>query len=180
MSAVAQPVLSGPSDHVLRPFEASDAPALTAAYAVPDIQQWHMAQLDSTEEAAAWIDRWRAEWPAETGANWVIADPDTGRLLGRAALRGVRLTEGHAEISYWVIPDARGRGLAGSAVDTLMTWSFTTLGLHRLEVNHAVDNRSSCRVATKAGFELEGTRRSALLHVDGWHDMHLHARIASG
>jgi hypothetical protein len=29
----------------------------------------------------------------------------------------------------------------------------------------------------KAGFRLEGTLRKALLHTDGWHDMHLDARI---
>ncbi|MEW2435901.1 GNAT family protein [Streptomyces caniferus] len=38
-------------------------------------------------------------------------------------------------------------------------------------------NPASCRVATKAGFRLEGTMRSALLHADGWHDEHLHARV---
>jgi hypothetical protein len=30
----------------------------------------------------------------------------------------------------------------------------------------------------KSGFEAEGTERGAELHTDGWHDMHLHARIA--
>jgi RimJ/RimL family protein N-acetyltransferase len=39
-----------------------------------------------------------------------------------------------------------------------------------------VANTASCRVAGKAGFRLEGTLRSALLHTDGWHDMHLHGR----
>jgi RimJ/RimL family protein N-acetyltransferase len=33
-------------------------------------------------------------------------------------------------------------------------------------------------VAAKAGFDLEGTLRSAMRHPDGWHDMHLHARLA--
>ncbi|MEU1023512.1 GNAT family protein, partial [Streptomyces sp. NPDC005904] len=51
-------------------------------------------------------------------------------------------------------------------------------GLHRLELTHATANEASCRVALKAGFPAEGTKRSALLHADGWHDMHLHARIA--
>ncbi|MDQ2877330.1 MAG: hypothetical protein M3Y33_21975 [Actinomycetota bacterium] len=31
--------------------------------------------------------------------------------------------------------------------------------------------------AMKAGFAYEGTRRRACLHADGWHDLHLHARI---
>jgi RimJ/RimL family protein N-acetyltransferase len=38
-------------------------------------------------------------------------------------------------------------------------------------------NAESCQVALKAGFALEGTARSALLHTDGWHDMHVHARL---
>ena len=40
-------------------------------------------------------------------------------------------------------------------------------------------NTASCRVAGKAGFHLEATLRSVLLHSDGWHDMHLHARIGA-
>ena len=32
-------------------------------------------------------------------------------------------------------------------------------------------------MAEKAGFRLEGTVRHALLHADGRHDQHLHARV---
>ena len=32
-------------------------------------------------------------------------------------------------------------------------------------------------MAAKAGYVLEGTRRQQALHWDGWHDMHLHARL---
>ena len=69
--------------------------------------------------------------------------------------------------------------MAGRALTAMTEWLFT-LGLHRVELMHSVLNEPSCRVAAKQGFELEGTRRSALLHPDGWHDMHLHARIAPG
>ena len=48
----------------------------------------------------------------------------------------------------------------------------------RLEVWHSTRNAASCRVAEKAGFVAEGVKRHAVLHVDGWHDMHVHARIA--
>jgi ribosomal-protein-alanine N-acetyltransferase len=41
---------------------------------------------------------------------------------------------------------------------------------------HSVANPGSCRVAEKVGFALEGTMWSALLHEDGWHDMHVHVR----
>jgi RimJ/RimL family protein N-acetyltransferase len=59
----------------------------------------------------------------------------------------------------------------------LTHWAFEQVGFHRLELTHALADDASCRVADRSGFTLEGTKRSALLHPDGWHDMHLHARV---
>jgi ribosomal-protein-alanine N-acetyltransferase len=50
-------------------------------------------------------------------------------------------------------------------------------GFHRLELTHSLANAASCRVAHKVGYRLEGTLRQHGLHADGWHDMHLHARL---
>jgi RimJ/RimL family protein N-acetyltransferase len=55
---------------------------------------------------------------------------------------------------------------------------FTHVGLHRIELSHSAVNPASCRIAEKAGFAYEGTKRRQGLHQDGWHDMHLHARLA--
>ena len=68
-------------------------------------------------------------------------------------------------------------GGAPAAVEALCTWAFGEAGFHRLELQHSTGNTASCRVADKCGFSLEGTRRSSLLHADGWHDMHLHGRV---
>nr|WP_232839963.1 GNAT family protein [Nocardia aurea] len=84
---------------------------------------------------------------------------------------------GQAEVAYWTVPAARGRGVAPRAAATLTDWALNARGFHRIELAHSVRNTQSCRVARKLGFALEGTRRSAGLHADGWHDMHLHARI---
>ncbi|MFD5189525.1 GNAT family N-acetyltransferase [Streptomyces sp. NPDC058357] len=51
------------------------------------------------------------------------------------------------------------------------------LGLHRLRLCHSMANPASCRVVLKAGYAVEGVMRGALLHADGWHDQHLHARL---
>jgi [ribosomal protein S5]-alanine N-acetyltransferase len=88
------------------------------------------------------------------------------------------LRDGWAEVSYWVLPAARRQGLAVSAVEAVTRWAFDDLGLHRLVLEHSVHNEASCRVAGRTDFELEGTLRRSLLHADGWHDVHLHARLA--
>lgn len=128
-------------------------------------------------EALAWLTSWPERWASETGAGWAATDRD--RVVGQLSLRTPDLAEGLSDVSYWVIPGARGKGVAPRALSVLASWAFWELGMHRLEVEHSTANDASCRAALKAGFLLEGTRRGAGLHQDGWHDMHLHARLAS-
>jgi len=171
-----QPVLIGDGGLVLRPWRTDDAPAVLEAHTDPVILRWHRRSLDSIEEARELIAGWAEEWTAETRACWAVTD-STGTTLGRLSLRTV-LGLGTGEVGYWVLPAARGGGVAPMAVRAATSWALDDLGLHRIELVHSVANQPSCRVAAKAGYELEGTMRSAQLHADGWHDMHLHARIA--
>lgn len=162
---------------VVRPWETEDAPAVYEAFQDPVMQRWHARVADSESEVRGWIEGWRRAWADERDAYWAVADADTGEVVGRVALRCIVLGDGQAEIAYWTMPSARGRGVAPRAVATLTDWAFDEVGLHRLELTHSTANEASCRVALKTGFTPEGTKRSALLHEDGWHDMHLHARI---
>jgi RimJ/RimL family protein N-acetyltransferase len=171
-----QPVLTAEGGLILRPWRRDDAAAVLEGHNDAVIQRWHRRRLDSIEEAGQLISSWAEEWAAETRACWAVTG-DSGQLLGRLSLRTL-LGQGLGEVGYWVLPAARGAGAAPRAVEAATTWAFEDLGLHRIELVHSVANRASCRVAAKAGYELEGTMRSALLHADGWHDMHLHARIA--
>ena len=106
-----------------------------------------------------------------------MADPDTNELLGRASIKGIEVGGGQGGMAYWTMPDRRRRGVATRAVKALTRWAFHEIGFHRLELTHSVHNIASCRVAVSAGFLSEGTQRDAGLHLDGWHDMHLHARL---
>jgi RimJ/RimL family protein N-acetyltransferase len=174
LNRAPQPELPA-GDLLLRPWAAADADALLVAYTDPAIQHWHGRTVESRQEAEALIAQYNQGWQAETAASWAITDP---AVLGRVAFRIIDLDEGTAEIAYWVTAAARGRGAAVQAVNALSSWALDDLGLHRLDLLHAVANTASCRVADKAGYAYEATLRSAVLHTDGWHDMHLHARIA--
>ncbi|OQR61103.1 GNAT family N-acetyltransferase [Streptomyces maremycinicus] len=177
LSGAAQPELRSGDGLLLRPWRAEDVPAVYAAFQDPALHQWHIRAADSEEEVAGWIEDWRKDWAQERNAQWAVVDEHTGALLGRVALRAIVLAEGVAEVAYWTTRAARGRGVAPRATTALTSWALDEIGLHRLELMHATANEASCRVAEKAGFLLEGTRRSATLHQDGWHDMHLHARV---
>jgi RimJ/RimL family protein N-acetyltransferase len=170
---MTQPVLVV-DELVLRPWHLDDVLAIVAAYRDPEIQRWHVRSM-TEPEAAKWALSWPEKWRAETGAGWAVVDQDT--VVGRTGLRALDLAEGHGEAAYWVIPSARGRNIAARALNAVSAWMFGTVGLHRIELEHSSANLGSCRVARAAGFSDEGTRRQSVRHLDGWHDMHLHARL---
>jgi RimJ/RimL family protein N-acetyltransferase len=173
MRSQAQPVLRV-DELVLRPWRDSDSGALVQAYADPAIQQWHGRSL-TPDEAMAWVTQRGSRWDGETGADWAVVAADG--VVGRVSLGSVDLAAGVAEAGYWVVPDRRGRGIAGRSLRSMTDWTFHEIGLHRIALVHSVANEASCRVATSAGFAYEGTARGQALHPDGWHDMHLHARL---
>ena len=112
----------------------------------------------------------------ELGSSWAITRD--GALVGRIGIGGVSLEEARAGVTYWVLPEARGRRVASRALGAVADWAFETVGFHRLELDHSTLNPASCRVATDAGFASEGTLRGRALHLDGWHDMHKHGLLA--
>ncbi|HVQ88585.1 MAG TPA: GNAT family N-acetyltransferase [Actinomycetes bacterium] len=175
LARLQQPTITD-DELTLRPWLASDLETIVSAYSDPGIQKWHARSM-TEEEAAVWIAAWPDRWKAETGAGWAVVT-ESG-ALGQISLRSLNLTDGLAEISYWVLPAARGQRVASRALSTLTAWAFDVLKLHRIEVAHSIENKPSCRVADNAGFAFEGTKRGEALHADGWHDMHLHARLTS-
>ncbi|MET9253132.1 GNAT family N-acetyltransferase [Streptomyces sp. NPDC003717] len=177
LNAAGQPRLPIDGGLMLRPWLPSDAAAVARVFRDPGIQQWHLRAADSEDEAREWIRQWRDGWESERACHWAVADADGDRVLGRVSLQAIIMIGGQAEVSYWTSPEARGRDVCSRAVARVSSWALEEVGFNRLELGHAAANVASCRVAEKTGFALEGVRRRALLHADGWHDMHLHARL---
>ncbi|WP_436526499.1 GNAT family N-acetyltransferase [Actinoplanes sp. HUAS TT8] len=174
LAASEQPEIHG-EGILLRPWQETDRSAVVAAHADPAIQRWHCKTM-TDDEAVEWITGWSRQWQDESGASWAIVD---GTVAGQIGLRRIDLAEGMAAISYWVLPEFRGRRVAPRALAALSSWAFGRLGLHRLELSHSTANSASCRVAERVGYRAEGVKRSEARHADGWHDMHLHARLTT-
>ena len=172
-----QPDIAG-ADLVLRRWTPRDASQLLVLLTDPGIRHWNLRTIESLDEAVRLIASWKRDWRRHTSASWAVVRPGSRRqVLGQVGFRALYAADGVAEMSYWVGPGIRRRGVASAAAQLLSDWAFTDLGLERLELVHSVRNEASCGVAEAAGFEFEGTKRRLQRHADGWHDMHLHARI---
>jgi ribosomal-protein-alanine N-acetyltransferase len=178
IAARPQPTLTADGDVLLRPWSLDDAQAVMDAYQDEAIQRWHVQRADSLAETREWIAGWQGGWAAETGAIWAVVETGSGMLLGRAGLKHLDFSDGTADVAHWTVPAARRKGVCPRAVDAMASWAFEA-GFHRLDLEHAMRNTASCRVAEKTGFAVEGVRRSAWLLADGRHDVHAHARLRS-
>lgn len=174
-----QPDLIVDDRWLLRPWTTADKEVVASAYSDLAIQLWIRRSLD-VREAEESIAKWNWDWREEVGAYWALVRRDDSSVVGWVALVILDLEAGLGEVAYWVVAGARGCGAASFATAKVVGWAVDELGLHRIELHHSVHNLASCRVAAKAGFELEGTQRSALLHQDGWHDMHTHTYFGKG
>jgi RimJ/RimL family protein N-acetyltransferase len=118
---------------------------------------WWMA-----DDLRAWL---RREISEEHGPSRAICLPDDDEALGRVAIRlpefaseavrcaAVQPTDQPAgELSYWILPDSRGRGLSFSAV-TEMVKIAAKAGLKSLVLDIEETNAASKRLAERLGAE---------------------------
>ena len=102
----------------------------------------------------------------------VIADAESRRILGGMALHAFNWQLGQIEIGYWLLEDARGRGVATRAARFAAEYGFS-LGADRIEARVFVGNTASERVLERAGFTREGVIRSLPRRWGGRSDMTL-------
>jgi RimJ/RimL family protein N-acetyltransferase len=162
----------------LRPWSAPDAPAVLAAFAEPSMERQADTGIGTLDQAQGWIQARQDQWSAGSAYSFA-ALTDDGDVLGSVAVSGVERRHLTGWVSYWTTAAAQGRGVATAACRTLASWAFTDLGLFRLELGHRVNNPASCRVASRAGFVVEGLERQKLLYDGVRYDVELHARLAT-
>lgn len=161
---------------LLRPWRRDDAAAVLVGLGDPLTVRWNpRLPLPDLAAASSWIDTRTAGWAEGRAASWAVCH--RAEVVGSVGLRELNLVDAFAMASYWTMPHARGRGVAGRALTRAAAYAHDDLGLHRVQLAHALANDASCRVATKAGFALEGTLRGSNRLAEGYVDEHLHARV---
>ncbi|MBV8928049.1 MAG: GNAT family N-acetyltransferase [Mycobacteriaceae bacterium] len=151
---------------LLRPWRDDDIDALWEALQDPEIRFWNGSGSGSYDDAVDFI-RSRQDWSSGDHASWAVADPTTRALTGSVSLYAIDRVNAAAEIGYWTVAAARGRGVATAAVAAACDWAFVALELERIALRHAAANVGSARVAERAGFSFEGRSRRSYRYGDG-------------
>ena len=151
---------------VLRPLRESDATALKAIVAQPEVARWWGPQ-----EASFPFDE------PESTRFTILVDGDVAGLVqyGEEQEPDFR----HAWIDVFVDAKRHGEGLGTDAVERLLRHLIEDRGHHRVTIDPALDNRPAVRSYEKAGFEPVGVMRSSWRDPAGvWRDSLLMEHIA--
>lgn len=144
---------------LLRPWRTPDATQLVAAWNDPDIARWNQVPSDpSTGMAERWIAGWQTRYDRGVAVDMVVVADAHSPVLGEVGLSNFAAIPGGgrgALIGYWLLPAARGEGLAAAAVGACLTWARAELGIVVIAARCHQDNRASQVVAARAGFRHE-------------------------
>lgn len=116
-------------------------------------------------------------WNEEHGM-FLITDK-SGRPLGDiSCFKGVHYMPGY-EIGYNIFRrEDRGKGYTSEALKLFAAYLFDLNRMvHRLEVHADMNNIGSRRVAEKAGFTFEGTKREAVFARGSYHDLAIYSLL---
>jgi len=153
---------------VLRPFSSGDLSLIEAAGSDPYIPSMTSVPRHFSEsEGRAYLARQSHQAEDGHGFPFVIApanEPERG--IGGLGLWLREIDSGRASIGYWLVPSARGMGMAAAALGGVVQFAFGSLAIPRLHLFIEPWNVASQRTAEAAGFANEGLLR-AWERIDG-------------
>jgi RimJ/RimL family protein N-acetyltransferase len=144
---------------VLRLPAPDDVDAILPAFTDPELREAGNLPAFSRDQLAASL----ADLPSLVASGRLMplaaADAETGEIVGGGMLHHLDAERQIVEIGYFVLPPARGRGIATTIARALAEHAFS-LGVARVAAYVNVGNVASERVVERAGFTREGVVRS--------------------
>ncbi|HEU0298386.1 MAG TPA: GNAT family N-acetyltransferase, partial [Longimicrobium sp.] len=107
------------------------------------LRQW-LPWLDATrspDDTLAFIDGTRQQLAGNKGFQTVILE--RGEIVGIIGHVRMSWENRSASLGYWLAEAAQGRGVMTTACRAYIEHAFGELGLHRVEILAAVENRKS-------------------------------------
>ena len=144
---------------VLRLPGPEDVDAILPAFTDPELREAGNLPAFGRDQLAASL----ADLPSLVASGRLMplaaTDAETGEIVGGGMLHHLDVERQIVEIGYFVLPAARGRGIATTIARALAEHAFS-LGVARVAAYVNVGNVASERVVERAGFTREGVVRS--------------------
>jgi ribosomal-protein-serine acetyltransferase len=153
-----------PDGYALRLLEEGDADELCGVIdanrdLLAEWMPWAAGER-TPEQTLEFIRATRRQIADNDGLQTAVVDR-AGAIVGMVGVHRIDWLNGRTSIGYWLAGEAQGRGVMTAAVRAYVDYAFATLGLHRVEIEAAVENARSRAIPERLGFRDEGVRRGA-------------------
>ena len=134
---------------LLRPPRAADYPTYVLFFADAEASSFYGGPLDSGQ---AWrvLAMEFGHWELRGYGRWVIESRESGEMLGCC---GLWWPEGlpRSELTWWLLPEARGQGIATEASVAAIGFGYEVLGWPLVETHMNDDNAAARRLVERLG-----------------------------
>jgi ribosomal-protein-serine acetyltransferase len=123
----------------------------------------------SAEDIRRFIVRVREQFESGRGPQcgiWI-----DGVLAGSVGCHPIDWANRNCSIGYWIEARFQGKGIMTRCCVNLIDYLFGDLALHRVTIQCGVQNRRSCAIPERLGFQREGLIRDGEWVNDRWVDL---------
>ena len=161
----------------LRPITDSDLPHIFEGLSHPDVIPYYgvsFKTLEETKEQMSWYSNLVKN---NTGFWWAVCDKADMTFLGAGGYNDMDTTHRKAEIGFWLLPKAWGKGYMQEAMPAIVQCGFDRLNLHRIEGFVDSENSNCKKAMAKLEFEHEGTMKECEMKNGKWVSVDIYAAI---
>jgi ribosomal-protein-alanine N-acetyltransferase len=142
---------------LLRPVTLADVAALYAIFGDAEVMRyWSTSPLAKLADAESLALKIISGYEEATFLQLGIVEKKTNLLIGTCTLFAMHQASRRAELGYALHREYWGQGLMAEALDGIVDYAFTTLGLNRLEADIDPHNHASAKALGRLGFKQEG------------------------
>lgn len=151
----------------LRPYRCEDAEALLTAAreSIDTVGRWlpwcHAGYGEA--DANAWVANCAEGWRSGEHYAFAVFDAESAQFCGSVGLNQRNRQHNFMNLGYWVRASRQRQGIVRRAAELVVAFGFAQVGLTRVEVITAPDNRASRRVAEALGAQFEGMARNRIV-----------------
>lgn len=166
---------------ILRRYTLEDAAAMYENWAsdpcVTEFLTW--PRHDSVKTSEGILSEWIESYQNPGFYNWAIVLKEEGTFpIGNISVVKADDSVKMAQLGYCIGKKWWNHGIVSEAVEAVIHFLFTEVGMNRIEARHDPKNPNSGKVMIKCGMQYEGTLREADCNNQGICDCAMYAILA--
>ncbi|MEZ4673869.1 MAG: GNAT family protein [Caldilineaceae bacterium] len=155
---------------ILREIMPEDSEAIYAIFSDAEVTRYYdLVTMKRREEADELIDFFDQRFETESMIRWGITRKSDDVVIGTCGY--VLLHRHRGEIGYDLLRSEWRKGIMTEAIDAIVDFGFSGMGLQRIEALVMPENVASAKLLRKLGFAEEGTLRDYDHFKGAFHDM---------